>query len=260
MSKFLSIDSPLMNGLNKLADIMITNLLTLVFFIPAGIIALGCLAAGDFFWLILCIPLSFPCGAAITAEHFVLLKIVRNEETYIVKTFFRSFKQNFKQATAIWYIKVFITVVLVADFWVVRSTEVSLPEWVPLGLLAVSVVMFLLAFNAFPLLAKFDNTVAKTVKNSVMVGLLIFPRTILMVLVTIAPFVLIFFVSAFVPVFFLLGISGPAFVCALIYNKTYKRFEPEDESKDADDWFIEPEESTDAEVIEESNVTDSTEG
>lgn len=242
MGKFFSIDSPLMNGLNKLADIMITNLLTILFFIPAGIIAVACLYAGDFFWLVICIPLSLPCGAAVTAEHFVLLKIVRNEETYIVKTYFRSFKQNFKQATAIWYIKVFIAVVLVADFWVVRSTEVSLPEWVPLGLLAVSIVVFVLTFNAFPLLAKFDNTVFKTVRNSLMVGLLILPKTILMVIVTIAPFALVAFVPAFTPVIILLGISGPAFICALLYNKTYKRFEPEEESKDADDWFIEPEE------------------
>ena len=54
------LDSPLMNVLNKMADLMWLNILT----------------------LICCIPV-ITAGAALTSMHYVALKIVRNEESYI---------------------------------------------------------------------------------------------------------------------------------------------------------------------------------
>lgn len=64
MGKFFDIDSPLMQFLNKVADLMLLNLLT----------------------LICCIPL-ITAGAALTAAHYVVLKMRRNEEGYIAKDF-----------------------------------------------------------------------------------------------------------------------------------------------------------------------------
>ena len=54
--KFLDIDSPFMQVMGKVADLMILNLLTIV----------------------CCIPI-ITAGAAFTAMHYQVLKIVRNE-------------------------------------------------------------------------------------------------------------------------------------------------------------------------------------
>ena len=70
--KIFDLDSPLMNVLNKMADLMWLNILT----------------------LICCIPI-ITAGAAFTSMHYVALKIVRNEESYITRSFFKSFKTNF---------------------------------------------------------------------------------------------------------------------------------------------------------------------
>ena len=72
--KFFDLDSPLMQVLNKVADLLWLNILT----------------------LICCIPIV-TAGASLTAMNYMALKIVRNEECYITKGFFKSFKQNFKQ-------------------------------------------------------------------------------------------------------------------------------------------------------------------
>ena len=72
--KIFDLDSPLMNVLNKMADLMWLNILT----------------------LICCIPI-ITAGAAFTSMHYVALKIVRNEESYITRSFFKSFKTNFVQ-------------------------------------------------------------------------------------------------------------------------------------------------------------------
>ena len=71
MGRLFNLDNPVMNALNKLADLIILNFLT----------------------MICCIPI-FTIGASATALHYVALKIVRDEETYIIKGFFKSFRQN----------------------------------------------------------------------------------------------------------------------------------------------------------------------
>ncbi len=81
MGRFFDLDSPLMSTLSKLADLIILNILVVICSLPL-----------------------FTIGASLTAMHYVVLKMVRNEEGYIIKSFFKSFKQNFKQATIIWLI------------------------------------------------------------------------------------------------------------------------------------------------------------
>ena len=63
------LDSPLMNFLSKIADIMILNLLIIICSIPV-----------------------FTIGAAVSAAYYMAFKMVKNEETYIVRGFFKAFK------------------------------------------------------------------------------------------------------------------------------------------------------------------------
>ena len=77
--KFLDIDGPFMSLLTAIADMIILNLLT----------------------LFCCLPV-ITAGAAFTALHYVVLKQVRGDSPYVIRSFFKSFKQNFLQATGIW--------------------------------------------------------------------------------------------------------------------------------------------------------------
>ena len=215
MAGFFNVESPLMQGLNKVADLIILNLLTLV----------------------LCLPVV-TAGAALTAMHYVTLKIVRDEETYIIKSFFKSFKDNFKQATVIWIIHLFIAALFIIDFRIVSTPGNDLPGWVGLGVLAVAGLVFMLCIHTYSLLAKFDNPIFATMKNSALVGMMILPKTVLMVIVWVAPLVLWYYIPQLTPIIIMMGITGPAFVNALLYNKTYKRFEPAIAEKNADDWTV----------------------
>lgn len=217
MRRFFDVDSPFMSGLNKMADMMILNLVTLV----------------------CCLPV-ITAGAALTALHYVSLKLVRNEETYILKQFFKSFTQNFKQATVIWLIKLLIAFLFVIDYKIAVDSQVSLPFWVVIGLFAVTIIVFALGLHAFPLLAKFDNTVLATIKNSVLVGMLIFPKTIVMVICWAVPVIIVAGFPEVWPIVILFGFSAPALVMALLYNKTFKKFEPEPEKAAGDEWTLEP--------------------
>ncbi len=205
MGKLFNIDSPVMRFLGKVADLMILNLVTLV----------------------CCIPIV-TIGASLTAMHYVLLKMVRDRECYIVRSFFKSFKANFKQATVIWLIILLVLVIFAADLRIINASA-DFPQVLKIMLYALLMVTYMVVCYVFPVLSRFDNTVVKTLKNALFMAILSFPKTVLMMVVYLLPLAALYFVIAAAPIVFLFGISLPAYVSAMLYNGTFKRFEPEEE-------------------------------
>ena len=54
-------------------------------------------------WFLCSLPI-FTIGASTTALYYVSLKIVQGEDSNLTRLFFRSFRQNFRQATTLWLI------------------------------------------------------------------------------------------------------------------------------------------------------------
>ena len=164
MGGIFNLDSPLMQFLGKVADLMWLNILA----------------------MICCIPI-FTAGASLTALHYMSLKIVRGEECYITRGFFKSFKQNFKQATIIWLILLLAILIMVGDIYIMKNSGL---EFHIVLKVIIGVVAFLIIFAAmfvFPVLSKFDNTIKNTVKNAFIMSILQFPKTILMIILWVVP-------------------------------------------------------------------------
>ncbi|WP_051538087.1 YesL family protein [Butyrivibrio proteoclasticus] len=238
MGKLFDLDSPLMRALTKVADIMILNLVTLLFFLPlilelAFFLAPMMLGDAEFalgyiFWAwVAGLLFSIPVGPALTGMHYVLLKIVRDEESYIVKAFFKSFKENFKQAAVLQIIQFFVGGILILDYFIMLGKG-KIFTYVIIG---VGFIFYMVSLYIFPVLAKFVNTNIGTLKNAFSLSILALPKTVVMVLCTALPaLILYFFDVRSVPILILFGIAGPGFLCALLYNGTFKRFEPKEES------------------------------
>lgn len=238
--KFLNLDSPLMRGLSKMADLMWLNILTLVCALPI-----------------------VTAGASFTAMHFVLLKMVRDEDSYITKDFFRSFKSNFVQATVIWLMVVAVGAVLFFDFWyILFSPNKQQTNTVFFAAICVSGILYLFVTSyAFPILSHFVNSIGKTLKNALFMSILVLPKSVVMVVVSVIPAAVIYFIPQLIPLAVLFFFTGPGFVSALLYNKTFKRFEPEEEEvKDDFEWTVAAdEENVEAEGSLESEAESSLE-
>ncbi len=206
MGRFFNIDSPIMHFLGRVADLMILNLVTLICCLPVVTI-----------------------GASLTAMHYVLLKMVRNRESYIVRSFFKSFKANFKQATIIWMIILLLLVVFIMDLRIINDSSLGFPQVLKIMVYALLMVAYMVICYVFPVLSRFENTVVKTMKNALFMAILSFPKTVLMMVVYLLPLAIAYFVVAAVPVVFLFGLSAPSYAAAMLYNGTFKRFEPEEE-------------------------------
>lgn len=252
--KFFNLDSPLMKVLGRMADLMWLNLLTFLFFLPA--------AAGLFFiftaqmayailpWIIVAI-LGIPCGAAFTALHYVCLKMVRDEEGYISKDFFKSFKLNFKQATIIWLIASAVVIFVGFDYKCLQYVEGG--NRIIFGALTAAAIMLACTLvYVFPVLSHFDNPIKGTIRNSFFMSILTLPKTVLMLLLCAVPaalFILVMYYETaywLVPVIFMFFFSFPAYMRAKLYNKTFKRFEPEATETVTDDmdWTVNMDEVT----------------
>lgn len=200
--KFFDLDSPLMQILNKVADLMILNLLTVLF----------------------CIPV-ITVGPALTAMHYVALKMARNEECYIARDFFKSFRLNLRQGIVLWLIELFIILVLAGDFLILNQMDISFGKVLRIVLIVIAVVAMFTFMFVFPVLAKFDNPVLRTVRNAFFIGILQFPKTILMMILSVVPLGLFLLFPQITPIIFLFGLTVPAWLSAKLYSGYFKRLE-----------------------------------
>lgn len=215
MGKIFDMDSPFMRFLNLVADLLILNILV----------------------MICCIPI-ITVGAAVTAMHYVLLKIVRNEEGYLLKGFFKSFVRNFKQATLAWLLMLVVAAVYVGDSLIFNYSGVEFPRALVIAVIAVGVIALMIAVYIFPLIARFENTTKNTLRNAAILAFANLPRTLAMVFFYVLPFIIGLF-SAYAYLFiFLFGISLPAYGAAWMYSSIFKRFEPETEEVSDEDFSI----------------------
>ena len=159
--KLFNLDSPVMVFLSKVANLMILNVLT----------------------IICCIPI-FTAGAAITALYYVTIKMARGDDPYIIKGYFKSFKENFKQATIIWLIMLVILAIIAVDW---RVTLVMMTgnsaKIMKTVLFIVSFLLLLTGLYIFPVLSRFDNTVKNTFRNAFLISFMNLPKSVLIVII-----------------------------------------------------------------------------
>ena len=200
--KIFDLDSPLINVLNKMVDLIWLNILT----------------------LICCIPIS-TAGAAFTSMHYVALKIVRNEESYITRSFFKSFKTNFRQATLIWLMILLIAAVLGGDYYIITKSGIQFSSVLVVLIMAAAVLVICTTLYVFPVLAKFDNTIMGTIRNAFIMSILQLPKTVVMFVMAFFPLIIYLVSLRLIPIIFLFGFSLPAYASAMLYNKFFQKLE-----------------------------------
>lgn len=154
MGRFFSMDNKFFTFMSRVADLMMLNVV----------------------FLICCIPVV-TIGASCTAMYYVTLKMARNEESYIIKSFFKSFKENFKQSTIIWLIMLVAGIILLMDFRITGQMKSTLTTVMRYGLMVVAVVYAFVLSYIFPILSKFVNSIKNTFKNSLFMSIRHLPYT-----------------------------------------------------------------------------------
>lgn len=177
-------------------------------------------------WVICCIPI-FTIGPSTTAMYYVLLKLVRDEEGYIAKSFFRSFRENFKQGVVMTLILLLIGGLGAADFYFYLHNAQGIYQIFKFIFMAASLFYFIELMYVFPVLAKFSNTTTSLMKNALLIGIRHLPQTVLIILIHIA---VAFLISLFPPIV-IFGMPLAAFFSSYLFVRIFDNYIPQDEEE-----------------------------
>lgn len=131
----------------------------------------------NFFFIITSLPV-FTIGASICAAYHITLKLADGEEPYIIKGYFKAFRENFRQATLLWIPLLFAIIFFSADLFIIynvidkRYEFLQIPVWIFIFVI-VSLIIY-----AFPLLSSYESSTKQLLKNAILLSLANFPTTI----------------------------------------------------------------------------------
>lgn len=198
-------DNPVWRFIGKFWDVLIINIL----------------------WFICSIPI-FTIGASTTAMYYVTLKLARDEDGYTFRSFFKSFKENFKQSTVIWLIFLLTGIILAFDvYYFVRLAEASTMRTVMISIfLAMVFVWFAMFTYVFPLQARFYNPVKRTIFNAFFMAIRHVFHTIGMLAVDVA---IIYLSFTYIPQLTIFGVALIAFFNSYMLTNVFSRYMPKEE-------------------------------
>lgn len=202
--EFFSIDSPVMDFLNKVADMIILNIV----------------------FIICCIPV-ITIGASITALYSTTLKLISDEEDNIIKNFIKSFKVNFKISTLIELIIFFIVSLLIVDYKIAPAFSESIEKVIKLMIISMTFFLVIAIIYIFPYISRFENSLKISIKNSVLIGILNLPKTLLIFSIIIIPILMTFVLGVeFMIIFWLLiGFSLIGYLTSMHFKKIFNIYE-----------------------------------
>lgn len=181
-------------------------------------------------WIVFSIPI-FTIGASCTATYYTVHKVLRGNRGYVWRSFWDSFKSNFKQSTIMWLICLVLGIVLALDAYI---TYQMLQNGERLGFfyyvfLILIILLVLWMVYLFSYVARFENSIKQTMKNAAIIAIANLPSSLLILLEIAGFFVAVYMISfliIFVPA--LLG-----WVLNITLEKVYLKYmSPEDIEKE----------------------------
>lgn len=208
MDKLFGPDSPVVRFLWKLADLVALNLI----------------------WLVCCIPV-ITIGPSTAAMYCVARDIAKGEWPAILKTFFRAFRESFKQALLVFLI-LLIPICLVAVYlFLALSGALDHSVWMKMLCCLASLIIGFVWTYVFPLMAQFDNSLGNTLKNAVLLPLANPFLAVLCTALNLLPVILLVIsVDVFAAAGFfwlVLGVSLTAVINSRLLGQLFRKFTTE---------------------------------
>jgi len=209
MNQLFNPNNPVFVFLNRFFDLLILN----------------------WIFLFTCLPI-ITIGPALTALYTVTIKLVKGEEPYILRTYFKSFAKNFKGSILLWLPLLFGLVFFGVDLYIVHTQldESLLFLQFPIFIFLFCIISIII--YAFPVFAIYDNSLRKTTKNALLLSLGNMPLTVFTVMLIVI-FISIAQVSSqmmwgVISIFLFIGCAVFAWVLSFYFVRIFQKIAPED--------------------------------
>ena len=205
MKKFFDVNNPLMRFLTLLVDLVIVNLMTLIFMIPI-----------------------VTAGGSLAAMNYVLLHLRRKDETYVMRMFIKSFKENFKQGIPEGLLFLLMVCIAGVDLWAMHGSESRMLTFLMIIISIIAAFFIVVFVYVFALQSRYENTVKETFLNAFRLAIGNLLRTIvMMVLWVIWIGGMIYFHRFSMLVFVIYGLTLPGYLCTMLYDPVFAKLEKE---------------------------------
>lgn len=203
MKKFFDVNNPLMRFLTLLVDLVIVNLMTLIFMIPI-----------------------VTTGGSLAAMNYVLLHLRRKDETYVMRMFIKSFKENFKQGIPEGLLFLLMVCIAGVDLWAMHGSESRMLTFLMIIISIIAAFFIVVFVYVFALQSRYENTVKETFLNAFRLAIGNLLRTIvMMVLWVIWIGGMIYFHRFSMLVFVIYGLTLPGYLCTMLYDPVFAKLE-----------------------------------
>ena len=191
-------DGKFVKVLNRIADLVGLNLLAILF----------------------CIPI-ITIGASITAVYGCIFRIQEKREGYLTKDFWKLFKECFRSSTIIYLVGVAVVAMLYLDYQIFATN--SRLDILQVLVVAGGILVAEIFTYAFPMESYFENSLKATVKNALLLGISNIPYMLLMLGINVFPFFLVARIPVTFGIWFLIGISGVAWINSFFLKKIFSK-------------------------------------
>lgn len=182
---------------------------------------LGDLIILTILWLICSIPI-ITIGASTTALYYVTTRQLSNREGYVSRDFFKSFKQNFLEATAMTLILGVIAVVLFININLfVPDTTINIIIYFVQYVILYELLIF--TIYVFPVLSRFDLKLGALIKTSIFMA----NRHLLTTITCAILFVAIVMIVIKCGVLIILCAGAYAILTSLMFMKLFRKYVPD---------------------------------
>ncbi len=193
----------------------------------------------NFLFILTCIPVV-TVGASVCAMYSVLLKAVRNEESYIFRSYLRAFRRNLGRGILTGVLCFGIAgTLLIHIFYVAGKMGRCGSVWV--FICGVCLVFFCLpAHYLFPLQARYEGTLTELFGRSFFISIKYLFATVQLISIRVFPVALTVFVALsaveklvwICTAMTLIGFSGIMFLSSFVYRRVFDDIEHGMEERD----------------------------
>lgn len=206
MDKFFDSNNPVMRFLSRLVDLVILNVVTIVYSLPL-----------------------ITAGGALTAMNYVLLHLHRGDETYIIRMFRKSFRENFRQGIPEGLLVLAAAAVTAVDMLALHGSESRMATLMMIVITVIAVMIFVTSVYMFALQSRYENTVIQTIINAARLAVTYLPRSAGMAAIWLVWILMLVYLYKAASLFFLMfGLSLPGYLCTMLYNRVFEDLESEE--------------------------------
>ncbi len=177
-------------------------------------------------FLITCVPI-FTIGSALASLYYIMSKETKGEYGYLVRTYIREFKRNFKDGTLAFLPLLASGSMILFNllFWPLRGTALS--SGITGLLIALSVIWLVIFHYTFPLVGRFVNTPVNSIKNAWGLAVRNLKWTVALLLIDVctACFCLFISLDTVLMIFLSLGFVLIVYGQSFIFNKIFSPYE-----------------------------------